>query len=134
VRFCSAFAFSYLPHGYVSRLRHESSTYPSSSSSTMRSIVSLVLFVVLASAKQVPLSNAGRVASTDYTALFSAGRQLTAAPQWTRKSWNGLVTFGHAPPLRCWGVDGEEPFDIAVIGAPFDTATSFRPGFVLDEY
>lgn len=30
--------------------------------------------------------------------------------------------------MRCYGKDAQEPFDIAVLGAPFDTSTTFRPG------
>ncbi|KZV94516.1 Arginase/deacetylase [Exidia glandulosa HHB12029] len=47
---------------------------------------------------------------------------------WTRQSWSGLVSFARAPPLRCWGDDEDVAYDVAVIGAPFDTATSYRPG------
>lgn len=59
-------------------------------------------------------------------------------------TWNGLTTFARAQPLRCLGADQEVKYDIAVLGmmnmilslpclrcltgAPFDTATSFRPG------
>ncbi|TFY61649.1 hypothetical protein EVJ58_g4383 [Rhodofomes roseus] len=47
---------------------------------------------------------------------------------WTRESWNGLTTFAAATPLRCFGLDAESPYDVAVLGAPFDTTTSYRPG------
>ncbi|KAK4687893.1 agmatinase, partial [Tremellales sp. Uapishka_1] len=40
----------------------------------------------------------------------------------------GLKTFAHIPPVRCMTVDNATLFDIAVLGAPFDTATSWRPG------
>ncbi|EPT03647.1 hypothetical protein FOMPIDRAFT_1158428 [Fomitopsis schrenkii] len=46
---------------------------------------------------------------------------------WSRESY-GLTTFAAAPPLRCFGVDSETSYDIAVLGAPFDTTTSYRPG------
>jgi hypothetical protein len=73
-----------------------------------------------------------------------------ATPGWAKESWNGLVTFGTAPPARCWGAEKDVLFDIAIVGvlhlsyarikliltiadltgAPFDTATGFRPGYV----
>ncbi|PCH36264.1 Arginase/deacetylase [Wolfiporia cocos MD-104 SS10] len=47
---------------------------------------------------------------------------------WTSQEWNGLTTFAGAKPLRCFGADAEVPYDVAVLGAPFDTATTYRPG------
>lgn len=38
-----------------------------------------------------------------------------------------IVTFSHLPVTKCL-TNGSEPFDIAVIGAPFDTGMSYRPG------
>ena len=37
------------------------------------------------------------------------------APPWSRESY-GLTTFAAAPPLRCFGVDAETPYDVAVLG------------------
>jgi hypothetical protein len=113
---------------------------------------------VRANSGQTPLSPSvpaahrpGAPVNTDYVHLFNTEEQLPFAPnQWTRASWNGLVSFGHAPPLRCWGEEQDIPYDIAVIGksqiymrlifvhmlpagAPFDTATSFRPGHVVSD-
>ncbi|KAI9490086.1 arginase [Zychaea mexicana] len=39
----------------------------------------------------------------------------------------GIPTFAHLPYEQCWSNDTAE-FDIAFIGAPFDTGTSYRPG------
>jgi agmatinase len=53
----------------------------------------------------------------------------TLAPNW----WNDIVpygginTFAHLPHVFCLS-QPSETFDIALIGAPFDTATSYRPG------
>lgn len=41
--------------------------------------------------------------------------------------FSGISTFAHLPTERCL-VNTEETFDIAVIGIPFDTAVSYRPG------
>lgn len=39
--------------------------------------------------------------------------------------FGGIVTFGHFPYKDCLGKD---PLDIAIVGPPFDTGVSFRPG------
>ena len=67
-------------------------------------------------------------AALNFTELFAAYGGDLSNEAWTRSSWHGLTTFAHAPPLRCFGEDAGVPFDVAVLGAPFDTATSFRPG------
>ncbi|CAR22112.1 agmatinase [Lachancea thermotolerans CBS 6340] len=43
----------------------------------------------------------------------------------------GIVSFAHVPIERCFGsrTDGKSPlYDIAIVGAPFDTSVSYRPG------
>lgn len=39
----------------------------------------------------------------------------------------GIPTFAHLPYEQCWS-NSSVQFDIAFIGAPFDTGTSYRPG------
>lgn len=69
--------------------------------------------------------------AVDFAELFDPGADnAPGRPSWSRERWNGLVSFADAPPLRCWGKETEVAFDVAVIGAPFDTATSYRPGCV----
>ncbi|KAF2667638.1 Arginase/deacetylase [Microthyrium microscopicum] len=41
--------------------------------------------------------------------------------------FSGIMTFAHLPHVRCL-VEPSQLFDIAIIGAPFDTAVSYRPG------
>lgn len=41
--------------------------------------------------------------------------------------FGGIVTFAHLPVAHCFGANAGE-FDIAIVGAPFDTATTYRPG------
>ncbi|MCJ1347903.1 hypothetical protein MMC31_006133 [Peltigera leucophlebia] len=41
--------------------------------------------------------------------------------------FSGISTFGRLPYFPCLASD-EEKFDIAFLGAPFDTGTSYRPG------
>uniref|UniRef100_A0A060T2A6 ARAD1C29810p n=1 Tax=Blastobotrys adeninivorans TaxID=409370 RepID=A0A060T2A6_BLAAD len=41
----------------------------------------------------------------------------------------GVVTFAHMPQADCVGYHHQdERFDIAIVGAPFDTGVSYRPG------
>lgn len=44
--------------------------------------------------------------------------------QW---SFNGIGSFAHLDYVKCL-TNPQEKYDIAIIGAPFDTAVSFRPG------
>ncbi|KAJ7581066.1 Arginase/deacetylase [Mycena floridula] len=53
---------------------------------------------------------------------------------WTSKygaqndlSYTGILSFSHFPYARCLE-DASKPFDIAILGLPFDTTTSYRPG------
>jgi agmatinase len=44
--------------------------------------------------------------------------------------YSGLLSFSHLPYKRCLDSEyiGTALFDIAVLGLPFDTAVSYRPG------
>lgn len=49
----------------------------------------------------------------------------------TTDAMGGLTSFGHLPYIPCFAAKTDEEidkYDIAVLGAPFDTATSYRPG------
>jgi agmatinase len=41
--------------------------------------------------------------------------------------FSGISTFGRLPYFPCLSSEAEK-YDIAFIGAPFDTGTSYRPG------
>ncbi|KAH7313339.1 arginase family-domain-containing protein [Stachybotrys elegans] len=45
----------------------------------------------------------------------------------TEYGFSGIGSFAHLPYVKCL-VDPSVQFDIAVIGAPFDTAVTYRPG------
>jgi agmatinase len=45
-------------------------------------------------------------------------------------SFTGIQTFAHLRHVQCL-VEQEEPFDIAVIGVPFDTSVAYRPGNIM---
>ncbi|KAI9057499.1 agmatinase [Trametes sanguinea] len=42
--------------------------------------------------------------------------------------FSGITTFAKLPWVKCLGKEKDASFDIAFIGAPFDTGTSYRPG------
>lgn len=42
--------------------------------------------------------------------------------------FSGITTFARLPWVQCLGKEKNEDFDIAFLGAPFDTGTSYRPG------
>ena len=50
--------------------------------------------------------------------------------QW---AFSGVSTFAHLKHVKCL-VDSEVAFDIGILGAPFDTAVSYRPGQSLSSF
>lgn len=44
--------------------------------------------------------------------------------QW---AFSGISTFAHLKHIKCL-TSPYEPFDIGIIGCPFDTAVTYRPG------
>ncbi|EUC50566.1 hypothetical protein COCMIDRAFT_81424 [Bipolaris oryzae ATCC 44560] len=48
----------------------------------------------------------------------------------TQAKFAGLTTYASLPYVHCLAPEGDdvEPFDIAILGAPFDTAVTGRPG------
>jgi hypothetical protein len=44
----------------------------------------------------------------------------------------GITTFAHLPFINClhpiYTEEAKEKFDIAIVGAPFDTSVTYRPG------
>lgn len=58
-----------------------------------------------------------------------SGLSLSDRLNLTIRQWgfSGISTFAHLPHTRCLQDPGQE-FDIAILGAPFDTAVSYRPG------
>ncbi|KAF8652591.1 hypothetical protein AX16_004312 [Volvariella volvacea WC 439] len=43
-------------------------------------------------------------------------------------TFSGITTFAKLPWVQCLTKESHVPFDIAFLGAPFDTGTSYRPG------
>jgi len=54
-----------------------------------------------------------------WTLLITPGTQADSV-------FSGIATFGRIPYRECFGRDKHEKFDIAILGAPFDTGTSYR--------
>jgi hypothetical protein len=48
--------------------------------------------------------------------------------------FSGITTFAHLPSINClnpkYAEESKETFDVAIIGAPFDTTVTYRPGYV----
>ncbi|KAK0648229.1 arginase family-domain-containing protein [Cercophora newfieldiana] len=47
--------------------------------------------------------------------------------QFDRSPW-GLSTYANVPYFSCWSEREDRTYDIAILGAPFDTGTTGRPG------
>ncbi|KAG2137563.1 arginase family-domain-containing protein [Suillus bovinus] len=58
-----------------------------------------------------------------YQAMYPGDNEVTAD-----SIFSGITTFAKLPWVQCLGKDRDTTFDIAFIGAPFDTGTSYRPG------
>ncbi len=103
--------------------------------------IPLASFLVLCSA----LVNAHHGASLEHQDDHLAGKQnpfiygpgfVQAAkePTWLEKygpqidqAFSGPLSFSHTPYHRCLEDEGVQ-FDIAILGMPFDTAVTYRPG------
>jgi hypothetical protein len=64
----------------------------------------------------------------------SARRDPSSSKTWNEKygaqrdlAFTGPLAFSHLPYVRCLE-DASPPFDIALLGMPFDTAVTYRPG------
>ncbi|THH07518.1 hypothetical protein EW145_g3326 [Phellinidium pouzarii] len=85
--------------------------------------VSLVSLFVLEAHKaqseiQVPLENV----ENQYTAYRGEDTVTSYS------IFSGITTFARLPWVQCLGMQEGVQFDIAFLGAPFDTGTSYRPG------
>ena len=88
----------------------------------MFSLVALFFAVLkLASAQQTPLGNDELSDTTEqWTAKY--GKQ-------SDQPFSGPLSFSHTTYARCLeDTAAETKFDVAILGMPFDTATTYRPG------
>ncbi|KAI9510160.1 agmatinase [Russula earlei] len=58
-----------------------------------------------------------------YQAMYPGDNSVTAD-----SIFSGITTFARLPWVQCLTREKDVPFDIAFLGAPFDTGTSYRPG------
>ncbi|KAF7431119.1 hypothetical protein PC9H_006839 [Pleurotus ostreatus] len=90
-------------------------------------------FALLASLLSVVLAHDGHDHQTqiplDYVKFPLEGAYHTRTGEVTADAiFAGITTFAKLPYVQCLTRDRDVPFDIAFIGAPFDTGTSYRPG------
>lgn len=52
----------------------------------------------------------------DFMSLFGASSIMPGTEAWAPQDWNGLTTFAKTTPLRCFGVDADIPYDVAILG------------------
>lgn len=63
------------------------------------------------------------------------GLQTSSKPTWVEKygpqfdlAYSGPLSFAHLPYAKCLeATNASRPFDIAILGVPFDSAVSYRP-------
>jgi len=79
-------------------------------------------------AQQVPIGSIGSIDLVPADPKQSFSRETPFTNALSKDTWNGLTTFAKSTPLRCLRSDADTRFDVAILGAPFDIATSFRPG------
>lgn len=78
----------------------------------------LVLSAVLTCAHQEHLHDDVALDTEEWTTKY--GQEMDP-------TFSGLLSFSHLPYTRCLE-DISTRFDIAILGMPFDTGTSYRPG------
>ncbi|KAJ9301021.1 hypothetical protein DTO217A2_7797 [Paecilomyces variotii] len=64
----------------------------------------------------------------DETETVPEDRRAELLHKWEQEwPFSGVASFAHMKPVKCL-IEPDERYDIAIIGAPFDTAVSYRPG------
>ncbi|KAJ1309034.1 hypothetical protein OPQ81_004715 [Rhizoctonia solani] len=76
-----------------------------------------------------------------YSLVYIAAIAAFASAQTTRPTWaekygpqqdmpfSGPLSFAHLPYSKCLeATNSSQPFDIAILGVPFDSAVTYRPG------
>ncbi|KAG8626008.1 hypothetical protein KVT40_006409 [Elsinoe batatas] len=76
----------------------------------------------------VPLATAHSHHDHNSQKTFTDAEVQELERKWgTDWGFSGISTFAHLPHVRCL-TSPSTPYDIAILGAPFDTAVSYRPG------
>jgi agmatinase len=92
--------------------------------------VRLVVLTICLSSTSFARSNHNQV----HFELESNNSSPVTGPTWVEKygpqidqTFSGPLSFSHLPYVRCLQEESTD-FDIAVLGLPFDTGVSYRPG------
>ncbi len=84
----------------------------------------LFSFYTLSVAREVSFPPVAAIPANDQSILSTTDDILVEALK-----YSGLSTFANLPYVHCLSKDKDiEKYDIAILGAPFDTATTARPG------
>lgn len=101
-------------------------------SATKMSRLLLFLLVAASQARDIVFPPVAAIqAKTDQLPLRLNTDADDADVDLTTDAMGGLTSFARLPYVPCFGPQADDEtdgYDIAVLGAPFDTATSYRPG------
>lgn len=89
------------------------------------------LLVAASQAREIVFPPVAAVQGKSGQVPIGLGADLDDDVDLTTDAIGGLTSFAHLPYVPCFGPktdDETEKYDIAILGAPFDTATSYRPG------
>lgn len=98
--------------------------------SNMYKLSSILSLLTLASAREITFAPVAAIDRDpnghNYQAPFIAAGNIGSSIQNSR--FEGLLTWGNLPYVHCLSEKAEdvEPFDIAILGAPFDTVCPAR--------
>jgi agmatinase len=88
-------------------------------------VISLLAVVL---ADQIPFWIEDETLSTSHNLLNS----FISSEDEFDTAYAGITTFAHFPFINClhptYKDEAKEKFDIAIVGAPFDTTVTYRPG------
>ncbi|KAL2005462.1 hypothetical protein VTN00DRAFT_2673 [Thermoascus crustaceus] len=66
--------------------------------------------------------------SHHHAEIMPEDRRAELLMKWEQEwPFSGVASFAHLQPVKCL-IEPDARYDIAIIGAPFDTAVSYRPG------
>jgi hypothetical protein len=88
-------------------------------------LIALLLLTCEAHQKPFWVEDDSHDTSPQFTLSGTSGEPIMA-------EYAGITTFAHLPFVNClnptYVEEAKEKFDIAIIGAPFDTSVTYRPG------
>lgn len=123
-----------LPYSFFDILRYPSAhiTLTCFWKSKKMLILSLLLCLVnLGNSRDIAFPPVSGIGRTPGQIPFRLQEENDDDVDLTTDGVGGLTSFAHLPYVPCFVAKADEDidkYDIAVLGAPFDTATSYRPG------